>query len=89
MTVCESRLAKEDDERRQKSKKATFAGSLFSTLLKNSAPHTGQSSQLFLDVNDGNAQFLSKVARGPLSPTSASSLEANRTDADSLENEKL
>ena len=26
------------------------------------APHTGQSSQLFLDVNDGNAQFLPTVA---------------------------
>ena len=26
------------------------------------APHTGQSSQLFADANDGNAQFLPKLA---------------------------
>jgi len=30
------------------------------------APHTGQSSQLPLDANDGNAQFLRAVARSGL-----------------------
>jgi hypothetical protein len=32
------------------------------------APHTGQSSQLFIEATDGNAQFLSKVARSALIP---------------------
>ena len=27
-------------------------------------PHTGQSSQLFLDANDGNAQFLATIDLG-------------------------
>jgi hypothetical protein len=36
------------------------------SITRNSAPHSGQSSQLFADANDGNAQFLSTVARSAL-----------------------
>jgi hypothetical protein len=38
---------------------ATFAGGLFFDLLEEiSAPHSGQSSQLFLNENDGMLSFL-------------------------------
>ncbi len=46
---------------------ATCAGGLGLDVLKGiSAPHTGQSSQLFLDADDGSAQFLAAVARSTL-----------------------
>ena len=42
------------------------AGDDSSGLRKVVAPHTGQSSQLSLNANDGGAQFLSPVARNAL-----------------------
>src|SRR6185369_2105189 len=41
---------------------ATGAGGLFFDCLRSSAPHTGQSSQLSLDANDRDAQFLATSA---------------------------
>ena len=38
------------------------AGNSSNGLLQFLAPHTGQSSLLFIDANDGNAQFLPKLA---------------------------
>jgi hypothetical protein len=39
-----------------------------SSVLLENVPHTGQSSQLFLETSHGDAQFLSKVARSVLGP---------------------
>ena len=39
---------------------------VFLELIRNSAPHTGQSSQLSLDHDDRSAQFLPAVARSAL-----------------------
>jgi hypothetical protein len=44
---------------------ATLVGGLFFDLLE-IAPHTGQSSQLFLDHDHTGAQFLATVARSAL-----------------------
>jgi hypothetical protein len=49
------------------SKKATFAVTSCSiSFIRISAPHSGQSSQLLVDANGGNAQFLATVAGSAL-----------------------
>jgi hypothetical protein len=42
------------------------------------APHTGQSSQLFLDANDGNAQFLPRLAGAVVWTYKAQELQKSR-----------